>query len=203
MITLHLHGKLADTYGKEFRLNAPNLGRAIGLMCANFKSFQFDLRKSKLHVVRGERLIPKADLGYQELDMIHGGHIHLVPVFAGSKSSWINIIIGIAMIALAFVPGVGPALAGVGLSGVGTIGGISFASSLALTGVMVAIGGIVGMLSPPVEAQTTEARDDKSFLFDGTVNTTRQGGPVPVVFGEFGVGSIVVSAGLKSEEIPV
>jgi len=40
-----------------------------------------------------------------------------------------------------------------------------------------------------------------SYLFNGARNTMTQGNPVPVGFGELGVGSQVISAGIRSVQI--
>ena len=40
-----------------------------------------------------------------------------------------------------------------------------------------------------------------SFLSNQTANTTRAGGAAPLVFGEFLVGSVVISAGADTVEI--
>jgi predicted phage tail protein len=45
--------------------------------------------------------------------------------------------------------------------------------------------------------------DHQSFLFSGPQNVVEQGGPVPLVYGEFRTGSTIVSIGIAPEEIPV
>jgi len=42
-----------------------------------------------------------------------------------------------------------------------------------------------------------------SYVFNGAVNTTAQGHPVPVGYGRMIVGSAVISAGIDVDEIPV
>lgn len=87
---------------------------------------------------------------------------------------------------------------------IGSIGfaGISFGSVAAL-GAAVAMGGVAQMLSPaPTLAGGSASVDTKaSFLFGSADNVTAQGVPVPVVFGEFVVGSVVISVGLSTEEL--
>ena len=54
------------------------------------------------------------------------------------------------------------------------------------------------MLSP-VQADT--ANDDpNSFNFNGILNTVNAGSAIPVVYGEVFTGSIIVSAGIDTED---
>ena len=41
----------------------------------------------------------------------------------------------------------------------------------------------------------------KSYSFSGIQNVSRQGVPVPIIYGEVFTGSIVVSAGINTEEV--
>ena len=43
----------------------------------------------------------------------------------------------------------------------------------------------------------------KSYSFSGVQNTSRQGVPVPVVYGEVLVGSVVISAGVDTVQVAV
>ena len=54
------------------------------------------------------------------------------------------------------------------------------------------------MLSP---VQTDTANDDpNSFNFNGILNTINAGSAIPVVYGEVFTGSIIVSAGIDTED---
>jgi predicted phage tail protein len=76
-------------------------------------------------------------------------------------------------------------------------------TNVALFGGLIALTGVAQALSPsPTLAGGTASVDTKaSFLFGSGENVTVQGVPVPVVFGEFVVGSVVISAGLSTEEL--
>jgi predicted phage tail protein len=43
----------------------------------------------------------------------------------------------------------------------------------------------------------------RSYSFSGVQNVSRQGVPVPVVYGEVLIGSIVISAGITTEKVTV
>ncbi|SAI70462.1 Phage-related protein%2C tail component [Bordetella ansorpii] len=65
-----------------------------------------------------------------------------------------------------------------------------------------ALGGITQMLAPQQRGLSTRDSPDNgaSYNFNGPVNTTAQGNPVPVLYGEMFVGSAVVSAGIYAED---
>jgi predicted phage tail protein len=87
----------------------------------------------------------------------------------------------------------------IGVSGVATFG------SLAMLGAMVALGGVVMAMSPQQKANYNNREVDRSesFIYNGPVNTVEQGGPVALIYGEMTVGSKVISAGVKPEDLPV
>jgi predicted phage tail protein len=54
-------------------------------------------------------------------------------------------------------------------------------------------------VQPPAKAQKLIPQE--SYSFSGIQNTSRQGTPVPVVYGETIVGSVVISAGIDVDTI--
>ncbi|AHC48245.1 Phage tail assembly protein I [Achromobacter xylosoxidans NBRC 15126 = ATCC 27061] len=69
-------------------------------------------------------------------------------------------------------------------------------------GVSLALGGVVQMLSPQQRALSAADRPENgaSYNFNGPVNTSAQGNPVPVLYGRMIIGSATVSAGIFSED---
>ena len=65
-----------------------------------------------------------------------------------------------------------------------------------------ALGGLAQMLTP-IPEPPKEAEDPKreSYSISGIVNTSMQGIPVPVIYGEIIVGSALISLGIKTEDI--
>jgi predicted phage tail protein len=128
--------------------------------------------------------------------------ISFVPVVAGAGAVG-RVLAGIALIALAFIPGIGTATAAAiaagakaGLTVVGT--------ALFGIGASLALGGIAQLLTPtPKIAQGADNQDDprKSYSFSGIQNTSRAGTPVPIVYGETVVGSVVISAGIDTVQV--
>jgi predicted phage tail protein len=81
------------------------------------------------------------------------------------------------------------------------IGLFAFAKGI---GASLALGGVAQLLTPmPTVPQGADTQDDprKSYSFSGIQNTSRQGVPVPIVYGETVVGSVVISAGIDTVQV--
>jgi predicted phage tail protein len=113
-----------------------------------------------------------------------------VPVVAGAGAVG-RIIAGIALVALSFliIP-LGIAAAGAGI-----------ATAVGLAGASLLLGGIAQLLTPTPKISKDEGDPRKSFSFSGIQNTNRAGVPVPVVYGETLVGSVVISAGIDIVQV--
>lgn len=79
------------------------------------------------------------------------------------------------------------------LSGVGLLG-----SMMSGVGMMMVAGQLLQMLSPQPDTGDAEERAE-NYLFSGAVNTTRQGGPVPLVYGRMLTGSSTISASIFTQ----
>jgi len=148
-----------------------------------------------------------------ELSMRYGNlrTLEFVPAVkgeAGSGPSTGMMVIGAILLILGIVlvaTGVGaPAGAGIwGALGANVFAGITPAF-LILTGAVMLAGGLFQMLASPGQKDEQEKADNEpSYFFNGAVNMYRKGNPVPVGFGKFMVGSHMISAGIRSEDIDV
>ena len=102
-----------------------------------------------------------------------------------------RIIAGIALIAFAIIVPAGA----IGLTSMLSIG---------LAGASLVIGGLAQLLTPtPSIPKGVDSPNDprKNYSFSSIQNTSRQGTPVPVVYGETIVGSVVVSAGIDIDQV--
>jgi predicted phage tail protein len=97
-------------------------------------------------------------------------------------------------------------LLGAGGISLGALGTLSYAS-IASTGAMMALSGVSQLLAPTPQAapnasmgaNSPDAR--ASFIYNGPTNTTEQGGPVPILYGEMRIGSVLISAVSSAEDI--
>jgi predicted phage tail protein len=68
-------------------------------------------------------------------------------------------------------------------------------------GIGLVLGGVAQLLTPTPKISKDEGDPRKSFSFSGIQNTNRAGVPVPVVYGETLVGSVVISAGIDIVQV--
>jgi predicted phage tail protein len=140
--------------------------------------------------------VGRYDLALEEIhDPAGQQSIKIVPVLQGAGAVG-RIIAGVALIALAIVNPFGAAaIFGTAISTI--VGGI---------GATLVLGGVAQLLTPVPKmpqgaASNTDQDPRKSYSFSGIQQTSRQGVPVPVVYGETLVGSVVISAGIDTVQV--
>jgi len=187
MITVLLYGHLAKKFGKRHEYDIRTPRDAIAALRANYKDFAAAVVGEKIPGYRV--IVDNEGRDIEGLQYPAQKTIKIVPVVSGASNGVGQIIAGIILIAFAWWnPYAWAALATQVAGSIGT--------SLVL-------GGISQMLAQsPNSPGTPEAADIKqSYGFDGSVNTTAQGNPVPLCYGKMIVGSQVISAGLESVDI--
>jgi predicted phage tail protein len=210
--TIVLHGAMRDKFGTSFDLDVKSPAEAIRALIVQIKGFRQMLREGHYRVVKSHHHISESlELEELKLRLGRSKEIHIVPVIAGSASGWGKILAGVAIIGLAiaapyalgFEGQIGGALGSI-IPGTSVLGfsGISF-GTIAGIGAAVALSGVAQLLSPAPTLTGGSADVDRreSFLFGSADNVTRQGVPVPIGFGEFVTGSVVISVGLSTEDI--
>jgi predicted phage tail protein len=192
-----LYGRLGATYGKVHRYDVVSPAQAIKALSVTIKGFKQSLIDGGYYrvLVGG-----KDEVSIDQLDnpMSDRETIRIVPVVAGAEGLG-KVVLGVALVAFA-----GP-LAGFAGTAFGATAATTavIASSISSIGVSLAIGGVSQMLfSPQSQSSSAEREENKpSFIFNGAVNTTRQGNCVPICYGRMIVGSQVISAGLSVDEL--
>ncbi|MCV0384900.1 MAG: hypothetical protein K5821_00480 [Nitrobacter sp.] len=204
MRTIVLHGALAAQFGPSFDLEVRNPAEAVRALIIQIKGFRQAISEGHYRIVKARAHVAQSlDLEELKLRLGRAREIHIVPVVAGAaRGGWGKILAGVAIIGLAIAAPYALGLAGglsasaVGISGVATFG------QIAGLGAAVALGGISQMLSSAPKLAGGEAAADRneSFLFGSADNVVTEGGPVPLVFGEWVTGSTVISVGLTTED---
>ena len=187
---IKLYGKLAKFIGhRVLEADVATAAEAVRFLLANWPELEAHMSDQHYRVSIGTY-----DLDLEELHHPAGAApISFVPVVAGAGAVG-RIIAGIALIALSFliIP-LGIAAAGAGI-----------ATAVGLAGASLLLGGVAQLLTPtPKATQGADKQDDprKSYSFSGIQNTSRQGVPVPIVYGETIVGSVVISAGIDTVQV--
>ncbi|MGQ7247605.1 tail assembly protein [Halomonas sp. V046] len=188
MKTLFLHGSLGARFGESFSLDVRDPAEALRALLTQIPGFEAAIRDGDWHVVRG-RLDDGDSLDEEGLLVGVGedSEIHILPAISGAGGDGIwQTIAGAVLIVASFWAG-------------------PYGPMLFNAGVALALGGVAQMLSPTPQTGDygeRERPDERpSFLFDGPVNTSTQGLPVPVIYGRIKTGSVVASAGMTSEEL--
>lgn len=205
MKRVKLYGHLGKKFGREFLFDVRTSRDAVRLLACNFKDFtQYLLQhNSPGYVVYvGYESVSDKELDYPSADR---EVIRIVPVVqgAGGNGGMGQIILGAALIMAA-----GPVaglIMGTAFGGAMAVAGVMAGTALASFGSALVLGGISQLLFAPPQKESSanlERPENKpSYSFDGPVNTTRQGNPVPIGYGRLLIGSQVISAGLFAENI--
>lgn len=216
---VRLYGPLAKFVGqRKFLAEVASAGEAVRMLLANFPGLEKHMADQYYKVIVD---------GYDsDLDEIHypaSQSIKIVPVLGGAGGGTGKILAGVALVALAIVGGpiAGGFLglgAGVGGGAVTGFLGAAAANIIGAVGTALILGGVSQLLSPTPQlgqigpasmspgagsttTEGTELDPQESYSFSGIQNTSRQGTPVPVVYGETIVGSVVISAGVDVDNI--
>jgi predicted phage tail protein len=198
---IKLYGKLAKFIGyRVLEADVATAAEAVRFLLANWPELEAHMSDQHYRVSIGTY-----DIDLEELHHPAGqAPISFVPVVAGAGAVG-RIIAGIALIALAIaLPGIGLAA---GAKGAAVIFGTTFSSislGIGFAGLSLVLGGVAQLLTPtPKVPQGADKQDDprKSYSFSGIQNTSRAGTPVPIVYGETVVGSVVISAGIDTVQV--
>lgn len=199
MRLIKVYGSLAKFLGqRSFRAAVSTPAEAVRFLVANFPGLQAHMAEREYKVSAGRIQLAIGDEP-QQLHMPIGSAdvIRIVPVLIGAGDVG-KILGGIALVALSLLFAPGAALAGAFTLGSQAVSiGVGIGLSLTLSGV-------ASLLSPVPQLGTgndTDADPKKSYSFSGIQNVSRSGVPVPIIYGEVLVGSVVISAGLTSNEV--
>jgi len=197
---IRLYGRLAKFLKRRvLRAAVSSPAEAVRFLLANFPQLEAHMADQHYKVIVASHELEVGDHPEQLHDPIGATEaIKLVPVVAGAGAVG-RIIAGVALVAASFLFAPAGALAGglftLGAQAVPIVAGI---------GLSLALGGVAQLLTPTPRLDTGsdgDADPRKSYSFSGIQNVSRQGVPVPIVYGETIVGSIVIAAGIITEEI--
>ena len=131
--------------------------------------------------------------------------VKIIPVVSGAGGRGLGqILLGAALIGVAIVSGgTGLSLGAASQGGViGFTGTSALASAAGNIGLALTLGGIAQMITPVPQQPEAPGEGQGGFVFSGLQNTSQEGIPVPVVYGEMIVGSVVLSTKLVADLVP-
>ena len=190
-----LYGELAKFVGhKEFEVKAETVGKAVSFLVYNFPGIDSYMNPKYYQIKVGD-----SDIGEEEIHYPVGKQdIHFIPVISGAGKGFGKILLGAALIGIAFATG------GAFISQA-PFRALTFTSNIAKAAVYVGaalvLSGVSDLLFPLPELENSEEDPQLSFNFSGVQNTSRAGTPVPIVYGEIFTGSVVISAAIDTNQV--
>ena len=198
MKVVKVYGALRQKLGRcRFEFVADTPAQALKALLANFPGLEKWLIDSERKGVGYRVTVGKERVTEDEPDSLHlpwseREVFSITPVLTGAGGGVGQIFAGAALVAAAFfVPFLAPVALGIGLLGGGLI----------LNGVATLISPTPSLSAGPSSRTGIRDKDAvrlESFSFSGIVNTTKQGLPVPIIYGRAFTGSAVLSVGIES-----
>ena len=189
-----LYGELADFVGhKELEAVINSTADAIRFLVTNFPKLEEHMSQKYYRV-----LVDNYEIGEEDMqNPIGQSDISIVPVIAGAGGGLGKTLLGVALIGLAFaVPG------SIAFTKAGITGG-ALSKGLFGIGAALTLTGVSEMLFPLPDLPDFSNEEDPriSFSFSGVQNTSRAGTSHPIVYGEIVTGSVVISAGIDTNQV--
>ena len=189
-----LYGELAAFVGhKELDAVINSTADAIRFLVSNFPKLEEHMSQRYYKV-----LVDDYEIGEEDIqNPIGQSDISIVPVIAGSGGGLGKTLLGVALIGLAFaVPG------SIAFTKEGIIGG-ALSKGLFGIGAALTLTGVSEMLFPLPDLPDFSNEEDPriSFSFSGVQNTSRAGTSHPIAYGEIVTGSVVISAGIDTNQV--
>ena len=186
--TIRLQGRMGELFGEVHRLNCKTVQEAmhaIDMMKGGLRTYLMDCTENGVHftVQKGEDFLDNQTVGVElgEDDII------ISPIPAGSNKV-VKFIIGVLLIIGAVMMGDPATLSK----------GMAFLQSAMFTiGIQLALSGIIEMTMD----EPDELDEQKSTMFNGPINNTKSGIPVPIAYGKLEVGGAVVNFGFTDYRI--
>ena len=195
-----LYGELADFVGhKELDAVINSTADAIRFLVSNFPKLEAHMANKHYKV-----LVDDYDIDETELhNPIGQSDISIVPVISGAGGNFGKILLGAALIGGAF------AFGGLSFGGSFKAFGANLAAAPGLTkaafglGAALVLSGVSDMLFPVPDIPDFANEEDPriSFSFSGVQNTSRAGTSHPIAYGEIVTGSVVISAGIDTNQV--
>lgn len=185
---IYLEGAMGRNFGREWTLDIHTPAEAFQLIQANIPRFGQWIRDNLKRYEKCMIICKYADGRIEALDektmLMHkeAKEIHFVPTVYGA-GKWMGAIVGAVMVVVGAIccciPGFQP-----------------LGASLIVSGAGMLISTIVTAIMGRTKKNDNE-EEGTSYYFNGAQNTTRQGVPVPLIFGRCKVGSAVISSSIN------
>ena len=197
--TVRIYGELAEFVGhKELDAVITSTADAMRVLVSNFPGLEAHMADRYYQVLVDDYEIEEKDIQ----NPIGQSDISIVPVITGAGGDVGKILTGAALIggAFFFTPlSVGSFFSPIVAPGSFAAAGVLTKAALGVGGALV-LSGVSNLLFPLPDLNDEE--DPRvSFNFSGLQNTSRAGTSHPIVYGEIFTGSVVISAGVDTNQV--
>lgn len=202
--TVRLYGRLGAQFGRMHRLAVASCAEAVQALAVLLPGFEREMMTSRERGVGYACFLGKRNLSEDRLcDPAGGEDIRIAPMVQGAKRGGLfQVVLGAALFFAApyIAPFVGNVAGALGFDAINAL--VATSSALSGMGAAMMLGGVAQLLSPQQRGLSAKDGPDNgaSYNFNGPVNTTAQGNPVPLLYGELIIGSATVSAGIYSQD---
>ncbi|WP_297478407.1 hypothetical protein [Ferrovum sp.] len=196
-----LEGPMGEKFGREWHLDVASPSEALRLINANKPGVDRWVRDN-MQTFNAYRIVCTNCDDHEEAVTEEGFNFQrkvkkmvFIPTIegAGGVGGIGKILVGAALVVASFY--VTDGLSALGLTAsAGVTSGIS--TAMMGIGASLVLSGAAQLISPYPNYLT------KSYSFNGPVNTTTQGVPVPLIYGRCMVGSQAISAALSADQMP-
>jgi len=205
-VEVKLLGKLGRKFGRHYSFMARSPRDVISALSNQIEGFREYLRCAHEQGI-GFRLVDQDPDGMEyEGVMLPCRRLVIAPIVTGSGATG-RILIGVALVALAFVSFGGSVAAGSLFAGFAAGSGFALGSSVLFSlGLGLVLTGVSQLLTPQPRLQNSNSESERrdSFLFDRAAESTTQGQPVPVVYGKYLAASpLIISSSITTKQVPV
>jgi len=191
---IKLYGQLAKFIGRRvLEADVATAAEAVRMLVANFPGLEQHMAEQYYRVTVGTYDLEEAEIH----DPTGRQDIKIVPVIAGAGAVG-RVILGVALIAASFFT------AGATIGLLGLAAPVALSTVFAGLGASLLLGGVAQLLTPVPKVPQGSGTDNdprKTYNFSGIQQTSRQGVPVPCVYGLTLVGSVVISAGTDTVQV--
>lgn len=191
---IYLEGAMGRNFGREWTLDIHTPAEAFQLIQANIPRFGQWIRDNLKRYEKCMIICKYADGRIEALDektmLMHkeAKEIHFVPTVYGA-GKFMGAIVGAAMVVVGALMWWNPLGWGAWAVAIG--------QGLVVAGAGMLVSTVVTAIMGRVKNNSNDDDDQTSYYFNGAQNTTRQGVPVPLIFGRCKVGSAVISSSIN------
>lgn len=203
MIRVRMWGHLAEKYTNDpIELDVTSWAQLVGALDSIYPDFRKEFLAGKEYAFairrKSETGNPADEFEFLSEETLalplDAEELHIIPKADGE----------IVEAAFSFAMWVGGMATAAGMSAAVIYTAMAVAFIGAAVALSMAVGAIVSMLGPkPPSGGSARADEAPSFVFNGAINITAPGYPIPIVYGECLTGSLVISVGVSAEEIPI